>query len=52
MTRTKTLAIGLLQGRLEPVLARRAGNRRPEGRPYFNDPYFSILGVNNGIRVY
>lgn len=23
-----------------------------EGTPYFNEPYFSILGVNNGIWVY
>jgi hypothetical protein len=32
--------------RLEP------GTYVAEGAPYFNDQYFSTLGVNNGIRVY
>lgn len=43
ITLSETRLNGLL---LEP------GAYLAEGTPYFNVPYFAILGVNNGIRVY
>lgn|GEM_PF-805834 len=43
ITLSETRLNGLL---LEP------GVYLAEGTPYFNVPYFAILGVNNGIRVY
>lgn len=43
--------ITLSETRLQGVMPE-PGTYLAEGAPYFNEPYFSILGVGNGIRVY